>query len=161
MDREPLADHRPPVPWFEGIPVAITVTDADGVIVRMNARSRETFAADGGGALVGRNVLDCHPEAAREKVRALLEQQRPNHSTISKGGATQDHPPAAVVPGRALRRPRGDRGPDPRRAAPLRPRVAASLAPLCLQRAEDGSGPRVSRPRRAHALRWLRGYVPC
>ena len=86
MDREPLADHRPPVPWFEGIPVAITVTDADGVIVRMNARARETFAADGGGALVGRNVLDCHPEAAREKVRALLAQQRPNHYTISKAG---------------------------------------------------------------------------
>ena len=127
MDREPPATRRQAVPWDEEIPVAITVTDADGVIVRMNARARETFAADGGGALVGRNVLDCHPEAAREKVRALLEQQRPNHSTISKGGATQDHPPAAVVPGRALRRPRGDRGPDPRRAAPLRPRVATSL----------------------------------
>jgi PAS domain-containing protein len=86
MDREPPAAPRQPVAWDEEIPVAITVTDADGVIVRMNARARETFAQDGGGALVGRSVLDCHPEAAREKVRALLEGQRPNHYTISKGG---------------------------------------------------------------------------
>jgi PAS domain-containing protein len=81
MERDPSG-----APWDEEAPVAITVTDADGVIVRMNARARATFATDGGGALVGRNVLDCHPEPARARVAALLADQRANHYTISKGG---------------------------------------------------------------------------
>ena len=81
MERDPSG-----VPWDEEAPVAITVTDADGVIVRMNARARETFAKDGGGALVGRSVLDCHPEPARTRLGALLAARRANHYTISKRG---------------------------------------------------------------------------
>jgi hypothetical protein len=72
--------------WSEGLPAAITVTAGDGTIVEMNARSRETFANDGGGALVGRNVFDCHPEPARAKTRALYAGQVANHYTIRKNG---------------------------------------------------------------------------
>ena len=72
--------------WAEGLPVAITVTSADGTIVAMNARSCETFAADGGPALVGRSVFDCHPPRARAKTEALYVGQRPNHYTIRKNG---------------------------------------------------------------------------
>jgi len=72
--------------WIEEVPAAITVTDAEGTIVAMNARARETFAADGGGALIGTSVLACHPDAAREKVRALLERRQANHYTITKQG---------------------------------------------------------------------------
>lgn len=72
--------------WAEGLPVAVTVTSADGTILAMNARSRDTFAADGGGALIGRSVFDCHPEPAAGKTRALYETQQPNHYTISKDG---------------------------------------------------------------------------
>ena len=86
MERDASGAAREPVPWDEEAPVAITVTDADGVIVRMNARARATFAKDGGGALVGRSVLDCHPEPARARLAALLAEQRANHYTISKGG---------------------------------------------------------------------------
>ena len=86
MDPDPSGAPRQQVPWDEETPVAITVTDADGVIVHMNARARETFAKDGGGALVGRSVLDCHPEPARTRLGALLAEQRANHYTISKGG---------------------------------------------------------------------------
>ena len=81
MDRDPSGPS-----WDEEAPVAITVIDADGVIVRMNARARETFAADGGGALVGRSVLDCHPGPARTRLDTLLAEQRANHYTISKQG---------------------------------------------------------------------------
>ena len=77
MDPYPSGAHRQPDAWAEEAPVAITVTDADGVIVRMNARARETFAKDGGGALVGRSVLDCHPEPARTRLAGLLEVGRP------------------------------------------------------------------------------------
>ena len=72
--------------WIEGLPVAVTVTAADGTIVAMNERSRETFAADGGGALVGRSVFDCHPEPALTKTRRLYETQHANHYTIRKNG---------------------------------------------------------------------------
>ena len=72
--------------WAEELPVAVTVTDGEGTITAMNARSRETFAADGGGALVGQSVFACHPEPAEAKTRALYASQAPNHYTISKNG---------------------------------------------------------------------------
>ena len=72
--------------WVEGLPVAVTVTAADGTITAMNARSRETFAADGGAALIGKSVFDCHPKAARAESEALYRTQRPNHYTIKKRG---------------------------------------------------------------------------
>jgi PAS domain-containing protein len=73
-------------PWIEGLPCAVTVTDADGTIVAMNARSREVFAADGGGALVGTSVFACHPEPALAKTRDLYARREPNHYTIRKDG---------------------------------------------------------------------------
>lgn len=72
--------------WVEGLPAAVTVTSADGTILAMNARSRETFASEGGGALVGKSIFDCHPEPARTRTRALYAAQQPNHYTIRKNG---------------------------------------------------------------------------
>jgi transcriptional regulator with PAS, ATPase and Fis domain len=72
--------------WVEELPVAITVTDAEGTILAMNARSRDAFAADGGGALVGSSLLACHPEPARSKVASLFASRAPNHYTIAKNG---------------------------------------------------------------------------
>ena len=72
--------------WLEEFPVAITVTDAQGNILAMNARSRESFEKDGGGALVGRSVFDCHPEPARTRVRELFERRAANHYTTRKNG---------------------------------------------------------------------------
>jgi transcriptional regulator with PAS, ATPase and Fis domain len=72
--------------WIDQLPVAVTVTDADGTITAMNARSCEAFAADGGAALIGRNLFDCHPEPARSKTEALYASRQPNHYTISKNG---------------------------------------------------------------------------
>ncbi len=72
--------------WIEGLPVAITVTDAAGTIIAMNGRSRETFADDGGGKLIGTSVYECHPEPARTKLAELYRAQTPNHYTISKNG---------------------------------------------------------------------------
>jgi transketolase len=83
---EERATMNEPGFWLEGIPAAITVTDEAGTIVYMNARSRETFAKDGGGALVGKSVFDCHPEPARSKTRRLYDDKTPNHYTIRKNG---------------------------------------------------------------------------
>ncbi len=70
--------------WIEGLPVALTVTSADGTIIAMNERSRETFAGDGGAALIGRSVFNCHPEPALTKTRQLYAALRATHYTIRK-----------------------------------------------------------------------------
>lgn len=76
-----------PIPdWTREFPGAITVCDRDGTILDMNDRAAQVFAADGGRALIGRNVLDCHPEPARTKLRGLLGSGKPNVYTIEKNG---------------------------------------------------------------------------
>src|SRR5512143_3845446 len=77
-----MSEHE----WVEEFPVAVTVSDADGRIVEMNRRSQEVFAADGGAALVGRNVLDCHPEPSRTKLAGMMAARRTNVYTIQKNG---------------------------------------------------------------------------
>ncbi|MFI5166170.1 MAG: diguanylate cyclase [Thermoanaerobaculales bacterium] len=75
--------------WIEELPAAVTVTDAEGTIIAMNAQSCVTFAEDGGAALIGQNVFACHPEPAKTKTLALYKDRKPNHYTISKGGRTK------------------------------------------------------------------------
>ena len=72
--------------WMEEFPGAVTVCDRDGVIIGMNAMSVRTFEANGGRALVGTNLLDCHPEPSRGKVADLLAHPRVNAYTIEKRG---------------------------------------------------------------------------
>jgi len=72
--------------WVEGFPGAVTVCDTEGRILEMNEKSREVFAADGGAALVGKNVLDCHPEPSRTKLVGMMKDERANIYTIQKGG---------------------------------------------------------------------------
>lgn len=72
--------------WVEEFAAAITVCDAQGTILEMNQRAAQAFAKEGGLALIGSNLLDCHPEPARSKVRHLLRTQQPNVYTIEKGG---------------------------------------------------------------------------
>jgi hypothetical protein len=52
----------------------------------MNDKARLAFADDGGAALIGTNVLDCHPEPSRTKLRGLLAEGRANVYTIEKRG---------------------------------------------------------------------------
>ncbi len=73
-------------PWIKEFPGAVTVCDPQGVILEMNERAAQVFAGDGGMALVGRSLFDCHPEPARLKVQALLEAGQKNVYTIEKNG---------------------------------------------------------------------------
>jgi len=72
--------------WIREFPGAVTVCDREGTILFMNERAVSVFAVDGGAALVGTNVLDCHPEPARSKLRTLLAEGRTNVYTIEKNG---------------------------------------------------------------------------
>jgi hypothetical protein len=75
-----------PMEWLREFPGAVTVCDRDGVILDMNDKSAATFADDGGRALIGRNMLDCHPEPARATLVELLANPRVNAYTIEKRG---------------------------------------------------------------------------
>ncbi|TFH64017.1 MAG: diguanylate cyclase [Gemmatimonadales bacterium] len=72
--------------WTNQIAIAITVTDADGIITEMNPTSAVTFAADGGAKLIGTDVLACHPEPSRTQLASMYKAHRPNHYTIQKKG---------------------------------------------------------------------------
>jgi transcriptional regulator with PAS, ATPase and Fis domain len=72
--------------WIKSFPAAITVCDARGIILEMNSKSIETFQKDGGEKLIGKNMLECHPEQARTRVEEMLRTQKPNYYTIEKHG---------------------------------------------------------------------------
>lgn len=71
--------------WTREFGGAVMVCDAHGVILYMNDKAARTYARDGGQSLVGRNVLDCHPEPARSKLLDLLRTGGSNSYTIEKG----------------------------------------------------------------------------
>lgn len=52
----------------------------------MNDKAIQTFADQGGIKLIGTNLLDCHTEPARSKVKRLLETQQKNVYTVEKNG---------------------------------------------------------------------------
>jgi transcriptional regulator with PAS, ATPase and Fis domain len=72
--------------WIKESPVAVTVCDAHGIILEMNDKAAATFQKDGGRALIGTNVLDCHPEPSKNQLKEMLETQSTNCYTIESGG---------------------------------------------------------------------------
>jgi len=72
--------------WVQEFPGAIFVCDALGKILEMNAKAAKGCQKEGGEKLMGTNVLDCHPEPARSKLKEMLEKQKANVYTIEKGG---------------------------------------------------------------------------
>lgn len=81
-----LEKNGAPGSWVQEFPAAITVTDSAGIILEMNEKARVSFGKEGGARLIGRNILDCHPEPARSKVARLLETRERNVYTIEKNG---------------------------------------------------------------------------
>jgi len=72
--------------WVQGFSGAITICDPDGIILEMNDKSVRGYEDQGGAALIGTNMLDCHPEPARTKTRELLDLFLTDAATIEKRG---------------------------------------------------------------------------
>ena len=72
--------------WFSSFPVAMTITDEEGVILDMNDCAADSFKKDGGRLLIGKSVFDCHPEPSKSKLRNLYEDQFVNAYFITKNG---------------------------------------------------------------------------
>jgi transcriptional regulator with PAS, ATPase and Fis domain len=72
--------------WIKEFPGAVIVCDTIGIVLEMNDRAAKTFQEDGGYDLIGKSLIDCHPEPSRTKLKELLDSQRINVYTIEKNG---------------------------------------------------------------------------
>lgn len=74
--------------WADDVDYAVTIADKDCRIIYMNKRSRDTFCKNGED-LIGRNLMDCHPEHAQHTIRRLLKDGGSNAYTITKNGVNK------------------------------------------------------------------------
>jgi len=72
--------------WTDGFIGAITVCDCDGIVVYMNDLSKKQFAKSGDSDLLGKSLIDCHPEPAQSLLLKMLAEPNPNSYTIEKEG---------------------------------------------------------------------------
>jgi len=72
--------------YFKQLNVALTVCDENGIILYMNDKAAWTFMKDGGYDLIGKNLLDCHPEPAKSTLTKMLMTHETNSYTIEKNG---------------------------------------------------------------------------
>ncbi|OGK11231.1 MAG: diguanylate cyclase [Candidatus Riflebacteria bacterium GWC2_50_8] len=72
------------IEWVKGFAGAVTVCDKNGIILEMNDQAQQVFARQGGDALIGADLLECHPEPARSKLVELLKHPAVNAYTIEK-----------------------------------------------------------------------------
>ena len=75
--------------WVKEFSGSVTVCDREGIIIEMNDQAVKMFYNQGGNKLLSSNVLDCHPEPARTKLKQLMKQQQENVYTIEKNGIRQ------------------------------------------------------------------------
>ena len=73
-------------PWVKEFIGAITVCDSNAIIVEMNDKAAESFREEGGKKLIGTNLLECHPEPAKTKLKQLMERRQVNVYTTEKNG---------------------------------------------------------------------------
>ena len=70
--------------WADGLDCAVTVCDADAVIIYQNRKARKQYEAHGD--LIGRNLMDCHNERSQAIIRHILATGESNSYTIEKKG---------------------------------------------------------------------------
>jgi len=72
--------------WIEQLPCAVTICDKSYTILYMNDKAAEVNSREGGKALVGRNLMDCHPPEAKKKLKKVMASGRPNVYTTERDG---------------------------------------------------------------------------
>lgn len=72
--------------WVTRFPGAVTVSDSENRIVWMNDRAAAVFEADGGRALIGKNLGACHNNRSKGILARMLADGTPNVYTIEKKG---------------------------------------------------------------------------
>ena len=72
--------------WIKELSAEIMVCDTKGVILDMNDEAAALFSQEGGTGLLGKNILDCHPEPSLSKLTGLMEGQESNAYYNTEGG---------------------------------------------------------------------------
>ncbi|HYQ57064.1 MAG TPA: hypothetical protein VEP89_06915 [Draconibacterium sp.] len=72
------------VNWMDEFNGAITVCNREGIIVYMNDFSIRQFEKYGGEKLIGTNLLDCHPEPSKSKLKEMLTEPTENSYITEK-----------------------------------------------------------------------------
>jgi transcriptional regulator with PAS, ATPase and Fis domain len=72
--------------WIEKLDGNVIVCDAEGTIIYMNETAIRNYAKDGGAALIGRNLMDCHGDDSRRKIQEIMTTHQKNVYTIEKRG---------------------------------------------------------------------------
>ena len=76
-----------PIDWLDQIEVIISNCDEQGITTFINRKGSENFAGSGGYQLIGKSMVDCHPEGSvRKKFVNLLKSQKFNCYTIERKG---------------------------------------------------------------------------
>jgi hypothetical protein len=70
--------------WVEEYPGSITVCDRTGIILELNICAVRSLRAEGGRRLIGSNLMDCHPEPARSKLKRMMKNRQTNVYTVTK-----------------------------------------------------------------------------
>lgn len=69
--------------WAKTMNCAVTVCNAEGIILFMNEKAQKTFEKYG--SLIGQNLFNCHAPSSQEKIKELLASGGSNAYTIEKG----------------------------------------------------------------------------
>lgn len=72
--------------WTDGFLGEITVCDRDGIVVYMNDLSKKQFAKYDSEGLLGKSLIDCHPEPSRTKLLEMLANPIINSYSTEKRG---------------------------------------------------------------------------
>lgn len=72
--------------WTDEFLGAITVCDREGIVVYMNDRAKTQFAKYDEEGLIGKSLINCHPEPARTMLKKMLDEPMSNSYTIEKRG---------------------------------------------------------------------------
>jgi PAS domain-containing protein len=62
----------------------VTVCDNDYKILYMNDKAAEGASKEGGNALIGQNLMDCHPPEAQRRLREVMTSTLPHVYTVEK-----------------------------------------------------------------------------
>jgi hypothetical protein len=82
-----MEDKMGSTDWLDQIEVIISSCDENGITTYMNRKGDKVFAGSGGYQLIGKTMVDCHPEGVvREKFLRLLRSQKFNCYTIEIKG---------------------------------------------------------------------------
>ncbi len=65
---------------------AVIVTDSEGRLSYMNEKAVRQYEKDGGAALIGRKLSDCHSERSNQIIEEMIRTRKNNVYTIEKNG---------------------------------------------------------------------------